>query len=67
MTPMKRWIQLIKEWQTRPLTIIGYVMVSLMEYLIFAPVFLYRFVRNWNRQKEVVETEDEASEDSSLL
>ena len=50
-----------------PLTIIGYVMVSLMEYLIFAPVFLYRFVRNWKRQKEAVETEDAESEDSSLL
>lgn len=41
-----------------PLTTIGYVLVSSSEYLIFAPLYLYRFVRNWQRNKVVPDNEE---------
>ena len=30
-----------------PLVVVGFLLVGLTQYLLFAPLFLYRFVKNW--------------------
>jgi len=49
-----------------PLVMIGYLMVSLMEYLFFAPLFLYRFFRNWCRSANEEQGDGGAESETSL-
>jgi hypothetical protein len=48
-----------------PLVMIGYLMVSLVEYLLFAPIFLYRFFRNW--YQPVIDEKDNTGENEAPL
>jgi len=45
-----------------PMVFVGFLLMGLTQYLIFAPLFLYRFVRNWYCPANGEEGDDRTSD-----